>query len=49
MLYLIITQLAMKTYLKNRPESLTERKISHLSQQFPKSDEWQDFLSNDNN
>ena len=34
---------------KSFPESMTLRKISDLSQQLPKSDEWQDFLSNHNN
>ena len=32
-----------------RPESIIESKISDLSQQLPKSDKWQDFLSNYNN
>ena len=36
-------------FLKNCPESITERTISDLSQQLPKSDEGQDFLSNYNN
>ena len=40
----------MKTYFKkNCPEIITERKMSDLSQQLPKSDEWQDFLSNRHN
>ena len=34
---------------KGCPESITESEISDLSQQFPKSDECQDFLSNNNN
>ena len=48
MLHLMVTHLEIKTYLKNRPESITESKISDLSQQLPKRDEWQDFLSNYN-
>ena len=48
MLHLIVIHLEIKTYLKNRPESITESKISDLSQQLPKRDEWQDFLSNYN-
>ena len=34
---------------KSRPESITERELSDLSQQLPKSDELQDFLSSHNN
>ena len=34
---------------KSRPESITERELSDLSQQLPKSDELQDFLSSQNN
>ena len=48
MLHLMVIHLEIKTYLKNRPESITESKISDLSQQLPKRDEWQDFLSNYN-
>ena len=34
---------------RSHSENITERKISDLNQQSPKSDEWQDFLSNHNN
>ena len=34
---------------KSRLECITERKTSDLSQQLPKSDKWQDFLSSHNN
>ena len=36
----------MKVYKKHH---LTERIMSDLSQQLPKSDEWRDFISNHNN
>lgn len=35
-------------YLQNQPKSIKERKISGLIQQLAKIDEWQDFLSSQN-
>ena len=48
MLYLIIIHLAIKIYLQNQPKSIKEREISGLIQQLAKIDEWQDFLSSQN-